>query len=178
MLQDADRAAVISFATSASNPPDEKLSADRNLIKQAISRIAIGTGSTQQTNIADVLSHATDELFSARHTEGSRRVVVVLTDGIANYPRNDTDPSYGERYALTMAAAAKTKGILVYTIGLGKEVNVEFLKNIASKPENYYAAATPALLGEVYRQIATSICRKSATARIDITPLLFPGVNY
>jgi Mg-chelatase subunit ChlD len=178
LLQKNDRGGLVSFSTQASNPLDLELTSDRIALKDAVSRISIASGGIQQTNIADAIAGARDELLSVRHTEGSRRVIVMLTDGVANYPKRDGNPTYGEQYALQIASDAKAKGIDLYTIGLGKDINETFLKQIASVPGNYYAAATAENLSAIYKEVATAICKKSSTAKIDIVPILFPGVNY
>ncbi len=178
LLAPEDQASVISFATAASNPPDQILASDHVRVQEAISRIEIGKGVTQQTNIGDALERAQEELFSTRHNPDSKRVVVLLTDGVANYPKRDGDPVFGERYALSVADSLKEKGVLIYSIGLGTELNEYFLRQISTGSGSYYGAATPMTLATIYRAIATSICRKANTSSIDINAHLFPGVNY
>lgn len=178
LLAPLDQSAVISFATAASNPPDQILSSDHVRVQEAVSRIEIGQGVTQQTNIADALERAQDELFSTRHNPDSKRVVVLLTDGVANYPKRDGDPAFAERYALSLAEGLKEKGVLIYAIGLGTELNEHFLRQIASGSGSYYSAVTPTTLATIYKAIATSICRKTNTSSIDISVHLFPGLNY
>lgn len=178
LLAPLDQSAVISFATAASNPPDQILSSDHIRVQEAISRIEIGQGVIQQTNIADALERAQEELFSTRHNPDSKRVVVLLTDGVANHPKRDGDPLFGERYALSLADSLKEKGVLIYAIGLGNELNEHFLRQISTGSGSYYAAAAPDTLANIYKAIATSICRKTNTSSIDIDVQLFPGVNY
>jgi Mg-chelatase subunit ChlD len=178
LLAPGDQASVISFATAATNPPDQILASDQIRVQEAIRRIEIGQGVTQQTNIGDALERAQEELFSTRHNPDSKRVVVLLTDGVANYPKREGDPLFAERYALSLADSLKEKGVLLYTIGLGNELNEYFLRQIASGSGSYYGAATPMTLATIYKAIATSICRKTNTSSIDINVHLFPGVNY
>lgn len=178
LLSPDDQAAVVSFATAASSPPDQILTSDRIRVQDAVGRIQIGSGVTQQTNIADALERAREELFSTRHKDDSKRVVVLLTDGIANYPQQEGDPAFAERYAVSVAEDLKTKGVLIYTIGLGSEVNHSFLRQIASGSGSYYSAVTADTLSSIYQAIATSICRKTNTSSIDISAYLLPGVNF
>ncbi len=178
LFSPGDQASVISFATAASSPPDQFLTINRDEAKSAVTRIAIGDGVVQQTNIGGGLEYARDELFSERHNPDSKRVVVLLTDGIANYPKQEGDPAYAERYALSVADDLKTRGVIIYTIGLGSEVNDYFLRQVASGYASYYPAATPDTLTNIYRAIATSICRKTSTSGIDINVHLFPGEHY
>lgn len=178
LFSPGDQASVISFATAASSPPDQSLTINRDEAKNAVTRIVIGDGGVQQTNIGEGLERARDELFSERHNPDSKRVVVLLTDGIANYPKQEGDPAYAERYALSVADDLKTRGVIIYTIGLGSEVNEYFLRQVASGYASYYSAATPDTLTNIYRAIATSICRKTGTSGIDINVHLFPGEHY
>ncbi len=105
-----------------------------------------------------------------RNREGVEKVLVLLTDGIANEPE---EPG-GEPYALSAAAAAKQLGYKVYTIGLGEEVNSAFLQQLASTPQSlderyFYKAGTSKDLIGVYENISDAICERGP-AIIDVIP--------
>jgi uncharacterized protein YegL len=55
------------------------------------------------------------------------------------------------------AARAKAAGMLIYTIGLGQDVDHVLLRDVASKPEWYFFAPDTGDLAEIYGQIAYSI---------------------
>jgi hypothetical protein len=56
----------------------------------------------------------------------------------------------------------------VYAIGLGDEVNMEFIRQIAS-PDAAYQAVTRDQIDRIYRDITSAICEDGA-AVIDIVP--------
>lgn len=171
-LSPQDQAAVVTFATEASNPPEQSLSNNKSRLKAAIAGSDIHSDGLQYTNISDGLRRAVDELATQRHREDARPVIVMLTDGI---PTRPTDPLKGddEAYAAKAAAgaaeSAKSQGISLYTIGLGSDLNMKLLQDMATKPEQFYQAASGAELSTVYQKISTSICKKSPSV-IEIIP--------
>ncbi len=169
-----DRVGVLSFATKASNPPESPLTPDFDLARGAIGSIAIATGTTQYTNIYDALHEGWSALVSQRGEENRSTVVVLLTDGVANNPKDPRgrteaeDIAYAEQVALTEAAQMKKDGVEIYTIGLGQNVNKTFLSQIASASQNFFFAPTAEDLASIYQQISSEIC-KEVPARIEIT---------
>ena len=127
----------------------------------------------QNTNIADGLLVAWEELLSARHRVDAGKVVVMLTDGVATRPLNSRDERYPENYALQIANQTKLEGIGLFSIGLGKEVNVNFLKSLASSSDEAYFAPTTKDLASIYKQIATKICKKKP-AVIEVLHKIYP----
>jgi len=168
-----DQGALITFANEASNPIDSLLTSSFESLKTAIGNIAIKTPGTQNTNLADGIFQAKNELVSERHNESAGKVMVVLTDGIATMPQKAGDPKYPETFALERANEAKANGVSIFTIGLGKELNIEFLKQVASSSEEFYLAPTAKDLTGIYTQIATKICKKRP-ASIEIIPRIYP----
>ncbi len=168
-----DQGALISFANEATNPIDSLLTKNFESLKTAIGNLAIETAGTQNTNLADGIFQAKNELVSERHIEGAGKVMVVLTDGIATLPEKKGDPKYPETAALERANEAKAQDISIFTIGLGKDLNIEFLKLVASSSEEFYLAPTAKDLTGIYTQIATKICKKRP-ASIDIIPRIYP----
>jgi uncharacterized protein YegL len=81
-------------------------------------------------------------------------VLILLTDG---RPTN-----VGEAEVLRAAERVHEAGVLVFTIGLGPEVDHELLRVIASMPEWYFYAPDTSDLSEIYERIAYSIpCRRT-----------------
>lgn len=180
-LNGSDKIGVISFASSVKNPIDLTLSSDINLAKQIIGDIGIEASSTQYTNIFEALHYAWQELISARAQSDSSKVIVLLTDGVANNP---TDPQgrteaddirYAEDMASKEAASIKSDGLIIYTIGLGEKINEIFIKSIASESHNYFFAPTAINLETIYKNISSDIC-KEVPARIEITYKIFGDV--
>lgn len=163
-LKTTDQASLVSFASTASTPPDSVLSRDLVRIKKVIDSIAIQAPATaQETNIADGILQADRELQSERHNSKASKVIVLLTDGAATEPKKAGDTTYPEKYALSVAAEARDNGVDIYTIGLGNKVNQTFLEQIASAPEYFFSAASTKSLNTIYRQIGTAICKSGPT---------------
>lgn len=164
-----DQAGYISFATDASNPIDETLTGDFGRIKNTILNTEIHAGGTQYTNIGDAFMRARDEFQTQRRNDDARAIVVLLTDGVPTYPKDAKNPKYAEQYGQSLAEALKRDGVTIYTIGLGEEVNKEYLLGLASAPENNYIATNGKELAGVYQQIATAICQKGPSV-IEVIP--------
>ncbi len=98
-----------------------------------------------------------------KNTPDARSVLILLTDGLATAPKEEP-----EAYAKEAASALKATGVEVYVIGLGQEVNMEFIREIAS-PDRAYQAVSRAQVDQIYRQITGAICEDGA-AIIDIVP--------
>ena len=177
-LNNKDKIGVVSFATSASNPIDFPLSSNLNSAKQAVLSINIEASSTQYTNIYDALHSSWQELVSGRAQDDSSKVIVLLTDGVANSPRyplghtEADDIKFAENLATADALNAKKDGISIYTVGLGQQINESFLKTIASTPDDYFFAPSASNLETIYKNISSSIC-KEIPARIEITYKIF-----
>ncbi len=174
-LSTQDQGGYVSFASDASNPMDQFLTNDIVRLKRVIEKDDIRTtGGLQFTNIGDAIVRSINEFTTQRHNKDARPIVVLLTDGIPNRPLNPEgkgSQEYASQYALQVAESAKSNGISLYTIGLGSDVNNVLLEGIASTPQQYYQAASGAELDGVYKQIATSMCKKNPSI-IEIIPRL------
>lgn len=149
-----DQVGLVSFATEASDPPDQKLSPSITSVREAVSRISIlPNDEFGYTNMASALSSARAEFAAPEHREKARSVIVLFTDGKANYPKTK-----GEMLAKKEAEEARKAGVIIYTIGLGKSVNTSFLKDLAGSPSRYYPATTTKELGPIYKEVSDAIC--------------------
>lgn len=117
------------------------------------------------TNLGEGILLATEELNSNRHQNEAKKILVALSDGIANLPQ---EPG-GEAFASRQAVAAKATGIGIYTIGLGNSVNRAFLESIATDRDHYFAALRRSDLEGIYKEISAAIC-EHGPAVIDIIP--------
>lgn len=170
-----DKVGIVSFATMASNPIDHELSMDHSGVRSAVATIAIDKNGTQNTNLGDALKSANEELQSARHTKDAKKIIVALTDGVANRPLdpvNQKSSTYAEDYAAKIAGDAKTAGVQVYAIGLGKDINETFLRDrIATDPAHYFNAPTAQDLQTIYKNISETVCKpENFITEIVITP--------
>jgi Mg-chelatase subunit ChlD len=172
-LSSRDKIGVVSFATLASLPIDQVLSTDKASAKEAVEAIDIGTDGTQYTNIADAIQASIEELTSGRHNSTAKRALVILTDGDPTHPEKQGDPQYPADMALAAARDAQSRDIEVFTIGLGKNINDDFLKSVAGLDERYFRAPSADDLQSVYSQIGAAIC-KLGPAKVEIIPDVLP----
>lgn len=158
-----DKVGIVSFATSASSPIDHELSTSHKGVRDATEAIEIDKDGLQNTNLGDAIKVALEELQSVRHTNEAKKVIVALTDGVANRPLdpvNKNNSAYAEEYAVNIAQNAKDDGVRVYTIGLGKTINETFLRDrIATDPAYYFNAPTAESLQNIYKNISAAVCK-------------------
>lgn len=172
-LEERDVVGLVTFATEASHTPDAPLTNDFESVRESVDSIFIRTDSVQNTNIADGLIKAWNELNSSRARKDSSKIIVLLTDGIATHPTKAGDEEYPRKSTLSAAQEAKEAGTQLFVIGLGDKVNQEFLKTLASVPERYYSAPGSTDVDTIYKKIATALCRKGP-AVIEIIPRISP----
>ncbi len=162
-LRKDDRVSVVTFASTAATPIT--LSGDAAAAALAITKLRIDPKEERgTTNTGEALVAAQAELDSPRHNLDARKIVVLLTDGLATSPGEDP-----AQYAEAKAALLKDSNITLYTIGLGAGADMDSLRKLASEPAQSYAAPTTATLGDIYQKITGAICEDGA-ARIDIIP--------
>ena len=159
-----DQSAVVSFSNTASNPVDMALTSDLTSAQNAINAITILSEGSQNTNIGDGLLKGLNELISSNAKTDSGKILVLLTDGVVNLPTKKGDKKYPENYALQVAQNAKDKGVRIFTIGLGKDLNQTFLKQVASSPSDFYLAPTAKDLTSIYHEIGTKMCVRKPTS--------------
>lgn len=172
LLRSNDSAGLVTFATDASL--DSYLMNDFSALSFFIGGISIKQNGTQYTNIADAIAKSFEALSSnASSSPDAQKIIVILTDGVATRPITSglkteaEEVAYAESAALATANLAKQNGAIIYSIGLGKDIHVEFLKQIASSPERFLEAPATSTLESVYHNISTSIC-KELPSRIEI----------
>ncbi len=80
------------------------------------------------TNIGDGMATALEEIQEHGRT-GAFKMIVLMTDGIANRPYNT---SYAEDYALDKAQECADAGVPVVTISLGAGADIDLMDSIAN----------------------------------------------
>ena len=156
-----DMVGVVTFATEATTTIN--LSADKAKAALIVSELVIDPEEESgSTNTGMAIGLAGFEVTSERHNPDARKVVVLLTDGLATAP--DENP---EEYALDVATQVNRFGIELYTIGLGEQVNMDFVRQIATEPSYAYQALTTEDLDRIYQTITSALCEEGA-AVIDI----------
>lgn len=162
-----DRVGVVSWNTSAITWPLTNSSKD---IESAID----STGADGYTSLDTGLEAAIDLLSESR---GSR-VIVLLTDGISTDGGHYTPPGIEG----SPVDEARSKGIMVFTIGLGPDADARNLTEIAhSTGGEFYSAPDANALAGIYRRIRSSITGIAAkdvtvsyvlpsSLRVDLSP--------
>jgi Ca-activated chloride channel homolog len=92
---------------------------------------------------------ARDELAGPRKRAGNVPVMIVLTDGLNNPVPVDV--------AVAETARTKDAGVVLFTVGLGQDVDAPALAAMASRPEYAYLAPDAEALAEIYRAMAVAI---------------------
>lgn len=160
-LGEDDQVSVVTFATDADLLLP--LSTNRVTARNAIENLSIAPKEeVGSTNTGAALETGGIELNSGRHNNNARKVMVLLTDGLATAP--DEEP---ELYALEKALAVKQSGVEIYVIGLGENVNMDFVRQVASSPNHSFQALTRSDVDKIYRSITSSLC-EDGVAVIDI----------
>lgn len=173
-LRDGDRAGLVSYATFASSPVDQPLTASLVNVKSAIENVNIRQeDGTQYTNISDALDKSAAEIANTANIMGSKPAIILLTDGVATYPEKKGDDKYPANLARESAERIKEMGIEIFTIGLGKTIDESFLIEIASGEDHYYRAPLSSDLVSVYSDIASAMCEQGP-AKVEIIPDIVP----
>ncbi len=135
----------------------------REAAKSAVDRIDNDGG----TNLSAGLDAAISELASHRTPERSQ-FVIFLTDGEGEYSPDS-------------AARARQKGIKIYTVGLGDEIQTDLLQGVATETGGKYypvadASELTALFEKIFREHGGKMV-EAETADSDINPLLLLGLR-
>jgi len=139
-----DRAAIVAFNADAWTLAP--LTGDRAALEAALGRVALA----QQTRLDRAAMVGAEALAAgAADRAGNVPVLVLLTDGRANPVPVDA--------AVAEAAAAKAAGVVVFTIGLGEDLDAAALAAMASAPEGFLHAPDAEDLAAAYAEVARSI---------------------
>lgn len=139
-----NRAAIVAFNTDAWTLAP--LTSDRPTLDAALNRVALA----QQTRLDRAVSVAAEALAAGElDRAGNVPVLVLLTDGRANPVPIDV--------AVAEAAAAKAAGVVVFTIGLGEDIDAAALAEMASSQDGFLRAPDAEDLAAAYAKVARSI---------------------
>ncbi|MBS7645320.1 MAG: VWA domain-containing protein [Candidatus Bathyarchaeia archaeon] len=139
--------------------------------KEALKRQIDAAKAQGATDIYDAILAANQLLLYSPRAEAPL-VEVLLTDGLHNFPTELPDSEFE-----ALALECKRRGIIIYTVGLGADVNERVLQLIAETTggEYYFAAKSEELEG-IYREIATKL--SFAGTNIVVTETLPPFLAY
>ena len=121
------------------------LTHDRDELRHAVKQLDAHGG----TPMSAALAMARDKVLPDQRNVN---VIVVLTDGS---PNNTEATSH-------QADLAKQQDIRVIAVGVGRGVNSEYLKKIASTPEDYYFVDESIQLESVFAGIASRLATESS----------------
>lgn len=153
-----DRVGLVSYCLDDFNAMLEApLTDDYELLESAMRQKQAGHYHNE-TNIAAGIQEALDELLR-NGRNGTSRLIVLLSDGRARRPYNET---YGRALALDKADLAAEHYIPVMTISLGADADTQLMQEIADRtkgvhfviPGGHSVAEYEDQLNEVFLQIA------------------------
>ena len=152
---------LVSFSTSATT--DSPLTSNFASVKTEVSALKASGSTCIQCSI-----DAADRAITAGKRTNVKNVIVLLTDGIANYVEGGTQQvsqATAEQATLTAATNShKNNGTIIFVIGLGKDVNTTFLQQLAtSTGGQYYFPPSSQSLNDIYNQISQIIAQGSVS---------------
>jgi hypothetical protein len=161
-LSPTDRAAVVAYNDTAWLV--QPLTSDMDIVSAAINGLMAGG----YTNIGEGIHSGYAELItSTRHKSRTVKAMVLLSDGNANRPLHDPGGC-----ARDWAGAAGECGILICTVGFGREVSHTLMQDIADlSGGEYYSSPDGSDLETIYQEIALEL------RNLEITDVLPPGVD-
>lgn len=121
-----------------------------------------------QTSIHLGLGAGLSELEGASARAGVPKVMVLMTDGRPTYRTE----------ALNVAEQIKAKGITLYTIGLGADIDTDLMTRMASSTDRYYVANSELDLAAVYADIGRRISVSQLFRTATVTDVLPPDMRY
>ena len=161
-----DQSALVSYASTAflDKGLSDNHTSDPASTETAVNALVAVGG----TNIGDAIDFANQEFGSDRVNPQAVKVAILLTDGRATcpvihsgYPECGYVEDAGDiTYAEAKAAEAALAEIKIFTIGLGSDVNVAMLQNIAAVTgADYYFAPDGSALEGIYDEISQELCQ-------------------
>lgn len=134
------------------------ISSDSGSVKQKISDIRNKKQVFSGTEIAGAIKSAVSEFGNVRPSD--KNYIILLTDGMpSNYDQA------AEQQAVELA---KRNGITVFTIGLGKEIDTEYLFNIAEDTNGqFFQASNADALENIYDKIQSFMSYNQITIEED-----------
>ena len=142
-LDAEDQAAIVSFHRDARVVIG--LTGDRTALRSALGAIA----TSSQTCLVCGLEAARVALDGDARRPSNQPVIILLTDGRSN-PRPASE-------AMVEADRLKGRGVVIFTIGLGAELDDKALTAIASRPAFAFQSFNGAALEAIYREIAVTL---------------------
>lgn len=156
------QAGIVLFAADARLA--QPLGTDPGDLVRAIATARAGGG----TDIASALRVARAELTSGRARSAALRAIVLMTDGLPD----------DEAAARREAELARQAGVEVFAIGLGGDVDLGLLQELAGDPGRTFAAPSEVELGRIFTRIARRLASTSLLDSVTITDTLPEDMRY
>ncbi|MDX2169465.1 MAG: VWA domain-containing protein [Deltaproteobacteria bacterium] len=181
-----DRVGLTSFATSPLL--NSALTSSFGTVTSAINGL-VANGST---NIGGGVQTGQTEIATHGRAAPTVRVMVVLSDGVANVAANGTScatsptaPTTCTNDAITQAATAKAAGTIVFSIGLNlgslptnvAAVARNTLRAMATDTAKYFESPSSSDLADIFAEIASQVTNL-AGSNVIVTDILPAGVTY
>lgn len=166
-LSKNDKLSLVTFASNATLV--QPLTSAVSTVSTAILNLSIDPEEEVGfTNTVQALEVAAQELNSENHNPDARRVMVILTDGL---PTDEDDERPIVEEAEALADQLDLSGISIYAIGLGANLDQDFVRTIASTHKTAYFVQTgenlESDLAKIYATITNDICETGPT-KIDV----------
>lgn len=136
---------------------------------RALIRAVPTLGDDAGTNMSGAMSLAQGEFATERDRPDAKNVIVMLSDG-----RPNDDP--GGLYSMSSAFSAA--GGEVYTIGLGLDVDRDFMRRFATTPDYYFESPTEYELTKVYESIARRVAASALLRSVQVVDVLPEDMSY
>lgn len=153
-LASRDQVGVVGFASEAVLLSE--LTNNHSRVGEIIASLGIDPEEERgNTHTGDGIRLSAEELTSSRHNENARKVMILLTDGKATAPGDETA---ARTYAEEEAVRAKEADVEVFTIGLGENVDRQTLSVLATDRAHEFFTADRRELESIYTSISSALC--------------------
>jgi Mg-chelatase subunit ChlD len=158
----------------------------------AVTTAINGLNANGSTNIGGGVNTGQAEMASHGRAAPTVRVMVVLSDGVANIATNGTvcatnptAPTTCTNDAIAQAATAKAAGTIVFSIGLNlgnlasnvATVARNTLRSMATDADKYFESPSSSALDDIFQEIANQVTNLAGSNAI-VTDILPAGVTY
>ncbi|GMV98290.1 MAG: VWA domain-containing protein [Phycisphaerae bacterium] len=181
-LEGNDLVGMVAYGTQSYGPADKPgelswLVNDLDGLKAKVAKLQAGMWSNN-TNIAQGIDEGVDVLFnSPNQRPNAAKIMLLLTDGIANQTRNNpTQYNETQAKADTLAAAADARNpqppnapVRIYTISVGADADQDLMEQVAQigKGEHFHAGGDVSTYQATLQQIFQKLGGKRPVALIE-----------
>lgn len=138
----------ISVITFGENIKCSKLSCDCDYLIRQVNQIKADGA----TPMLKAIKLAEDNVSSDKKT-----ILIIATDGEPTRKMGFLDFMNAKDEILNYIQSLKTQGVRFITIGIGNDVNEDFLKQVASSEKDYYYSEESIQLDHIYQKIARGL---------------------